>query len=280
MVGERKRIPALGILLTVLFVLCLASTVAILALYKMSPRLDDARIINTPPSYYLSVGEDPLIADVIEVLNSEYTQKLSTDSIAVREYEERVAADTEAQRQQAALRAQAQKEFFDRQTELQQRLEELRAEMDARAQYQMDLDTGAMLPSMGLTVIPDGYYDQEQIVGGKSDVEQIPIEGQQPAVIIIDTKEKGQFEAQFVCTCASCFDPVTWPKSTLATSAIFADSNFLKPGSTVELSAGWTKPVKVYDAEGELRDRKVILFHATHDDSLADKRMYVKINEI
>lgn len=80
------------------------------------------------------------------------------------------------------------------------------------------------------------------------------------------SKMIGEFNVEFVCTCANCFDPETYPMSKLATSFCLADPEFLTTGVFVKFGADAEVVYEVHDGTGYCTGRGIIVFDPRHVD--------------
>lgn len=161
----------------------------------------------------------------------------------------------ESRRELAACQAKERLEFLQERAALMTQQIELQEQLDTKAQADIAAMGGVDATSEDVVVAPD-IKDEPQ-----------------------SSLYLGQFQANVVCTCASCLNNSEWPEVSVGDRYILADPEYIKPGIEVTMDQGLSGSYSVVDAKGKVLGRSIVVFDNNHNEAGGGQHLYPKITE-
>ena len=226
---------------------------------------------------YISFGTNSVLNNydlaTSVVLNNLYPKDMSwydTTYADVNDYIERRTASEESRRQLSEQRAKEREEFLKKQEAAAKELKELE-EMLKRQEQEQAVQSIVISPEVPTPEpIPEPTPTPSVAQPNQS------------TATAEDTDYYGQFNATFICTCASCFRQDEWPTVSPNENFIWAPADYIPSGTVVTLDAGSTGKYAVRDGAGFVNGRNIIVFNSNHSefgDGVSRLILYPKVTK-
>lgn len=210
-------------------------------------------------------------SDFVQILDMRAAERMDAESQAVQEYAEELARTEDGRREQARLKQEAEQKLRQDYIDLLKAQAELQAQLDARAEAEIAMLGGKDATKSDHVIM----ITQPPVQIEETPSITLPI----PSVPSDNSGYLGQFSAEIVCTCASCFNVSEHPGTAVDEQYIVADPEYIATGTTVRLNQGLSGDFPVGDGTGIVSGRSIIIYSPNHTETQGGQKLYPKIYE-